>query len=183
MGSKQEFIHLSKLDAAKRQLEIAIRLFLSNSDIVAIHSLAASSHTLLRDLSKKRGKNSWAKDKVLGFVKPEFRKKYIDTINKPDNFIKHADRDAEEILKFVPLHTEILLIDSCSMYQILTSELTPYIMSYRMWFFTNYPDTISNDNVKSEVINFVVEVKKLKLDPSNRQQFLDLSSTFSGLPK
>jgi hypothetical protein len=41
-------LHISKLDAAKRQLEVAIRLYFAWGDPVAIHTLAAAAINLLK---------------------------------------------------------------------------------------------------------------------------------------
>jgi hypothetical protein len=46
---------IAKLDAAKRQLTVAIRLFFNHADPVAIHTLAAAAYQILYDLSKGHG--------------------------------------------------------------------------------------------------------------------------------
>ena len=46
---------VSKLDAARRQLDAAIRMYLANEDELAIHTLAAAAYRILRDLLEKRG--------------------------------------------------------------------------------------------------------------------------------
>ena|SRR5436305_13488939 len=46
-----ECLKISKLDAARRQLETAILLYFNEADPVSIHTLAAASHEILRDLS------------------------------------------------------------------------------------------------------------------------------------
>jgi hypothetical protein len=49
-------VAVSKTDACKRQLDAAIRLFLADDDALAIHTLAAASYRIIRDLKEKRGK-------------------------------------------------------------------------------------------------------------------------------
>ncbi|MDR4498810.1 MAG: hypothetical protein MRK02_12960 [Candidatus Scalindua sp.] len=44
---------VSKLDVARRQLRIAIRLFFERKDCIAIHTLAASAHDVLFPILKK----------------------------------------------------------------------------------------------------------------------------------
>jgi hypothetical protein len=46
---------VSKLDAAKRQLETAIRLYFSDGDPVSIHTLTAAAYNILRDVTKQKG--------------------------------------------------------------------------------------------------------------------------------
>lgn len=46
---------VSKLDAAKRQLGTAIRLYFSDGDPVSIHTLTAAAYNILRDVTKQKG--------------------------------------------------------------------------------------------------------------------------------
>jgi len=39
-------LKISKLDAAKRQLETAIRLYFNEADPVSVHTLAGAAHTI-----------------------------------------------------------------------------------------------------------------------------------------
>ena len=48
-------LHVTKLAAAKRQLQAAIRLFFMEEDELAVHSVAAASYGLLKDLKRDRG--------------------------------------------------------------------------------------------------------------------------------
>ena len=46
-------IVITKLDAARRQLDTAIELFFANGDFVSIHALAYAAYTLTRNLCDK----------------------------------------------------------------------------------------------------------------------------------
>ena len=50
-----EFQTVSKLDAATRQLHMAIRLYFQDADPLGVHTLAGAAHGILEDLSQKRG--------------------------------------------------------------------------------------------------------------------------------
>jgi hypothetical protein len=50
-------IHISKIAAASRQLDAAIRMFFKKEDDLAIHTIASASFRILRDVTEKRGKN------------------------------------------------------------------------------------------------------------------------------
>ncbi len=50
-------VHLTKLAAAERQLNAAIRLFLINEDPLAIHTVGAAAYRILRDLKQRRGRS------------------------------------------------------------------------------------------------------------------------------
>jgi len=59
------YLFISKLDSVKRQLELAIKLFLINGDVVAIHTLTAAAHHVLWDLGRKQEIQSIIKEKII----------------------------------------------------------------------------------------------------------------------
>jgi hypothetical protein len=48
-------IQISKIAAAQRQLDAAIRIFFQREDELAIHTLAAAAFQILRDVTSQRG--------------------------------------------------------------------------------------------------------------------------------
>jgi len=59
-------LHVSKLAAAQRQLDAAIRMTLAAEDKLAIHTVAAAAYQILRDLKKKRERNELSDRLSLG---------------------------------------------------------------------------------------------------------------------
>ena len=53
-------LHVTKLAAAKRQLQAAIRLFFWEEDELAIHTVASAVYGLLKDLKRDRGQSEAA---------------------------------------------------------------------------------------------------------------------------
>jgi len=47
-------LKVSKIEAARRQIELSIRLLFHNEDPIGIHSLASAGFRILRDLGKTR---------------------------------------------------------------------------------------------------------------------------------
>ena len=131
-----EELIISKLDSAKRQLEIAIKLYFHFDDPVSIHTLTAAAYNVLRGINKNRGNDPvLVKEWLLKYlIKPEKQKEFKKLMNEAENFFKHADRDPEETYTFRPRQTEILLWEAVGIYQRLTGEITPLIHLYRGWF-------------------------------------------------
>lgn len=50
-----DFVVVSKLEAAERQLDAAIRLFFAREDAVSVHTLAAAAYQVIIDICKQRG--------------------------------------------------------------------------------------------------------------------------------
>ena len=140
---KSPSINISKIDAAKRQLETAIVLYFSNADPVSIHTLSAASHEIIQDLCKPVGIKSAIKD--LNMVKEEKRDEYKKLVNSAQNFFKHADKDADRLYEFIPATTEFLIFDACWMYQQLTTEVPRLFHIFSIWFYFNEPDIIRDD--------------------------------------
>lgn len=52
-------LQLSKIEAAKHQIESAIWLWFVDGDIVSVQTLASAAHRLLRDMARLRGSRAW----------------------------------------------------------------------------------------------------------------------------
>ena len=76
-------LHISKLDAARRQLDTAVRLYFSEADPVSIHTLAAASYQLIVDVNKACGGGASPMLVDSQYVKPEMRDYILD---KPKGF-------------------------------------------------------------------------------------------------
>src|SRR2546422_6130134 len=84
---------ISKREAAARQLDQAIRLFFRRGDMLSVHTLAGAAFQLLADLGKVSGIVSRYRSEVL--IRPERMKEWVQALNSTQNFLKHADRDAD----------------------------------------------------------------------------------------
>jgi len=168
-----EHINVSKLDAAKRQIEVAIELFLSNKDVVSIHTLTAASHTILKDLCNKHRKESLIKDTMTKLVKPEMKKRWLKMLNGAENFFKHAERDPGGVIKFYLEQTEWFIWDVCFMYLQLTKEATSMMKIFNVWFLSKHPDCLMDQKLVSFLKK---QIQHLNIDYKNRLEFLELLS-------
>ena len=145
--TSQPKLTISKLDAAKRQLETVIRLYFAHGDPVSIHTLTSASYNVIRDVNKNRGGTPLlAKDQFLDYIKQGHEKEVRDLINAAENFFKHADRDHDATLDFNPKQSEFLILEACGTYWKLTGEFPPLFRVYQTWFVAhnerlfNFPD-------------------------------------------
>jgi hypothetical protein len=152
---------IAKLDAAKRQLAVAIRLFFNYADPVAIHTLAAAAYQILYDLSKGHG--------VIGVVKgnPNVRKdkraEWERIANQAQNFFKHADRDPLGKFNFEPEITCFFLFDAVSLYAQMTNQ--PFLEGtvYLSWFTVKYDHFL----VAGAFKDYISTIKQKGLDPDD----------------
>lgn len=174
---------ISKLDAAKRQLDTAISLYFKNADPVSIHTLTAAAHQILMDLAKIEDIKSFMKDTSI--IRKGKEKEFLAMINEAENFFKHAERDPKGLLKFNPEETEALLLDAVEMYMQVTKEMPEDMSIYRVWFLLKNPEIVSDktkDNLKEKNIN--VERFKSKTRPefySTMKDALIHSRSFTSL--
>jgi hypothetical protein len=135
--SKRPTLKVSKTDAAKRQLETAIRLWFHSGEPVSIHTLAAAAHQILHDIGVKRGVATILRNPQN--IRPEYRKEFREIVSRYENFFKHADKDPDALLDFNPQATEMQLLDAVLTYEILTQECAPILNTFKAWMFFQNP--------------------------------------------
>ncbi|HEV2335198.1 MAG TPA: hypothetical protein VGS13_06865 [Stellaceae bacterium] len=86
-------IHITKLDAAKRQLRTAIKLWFTGEDPVSVHTLAAAAHEIVHTLFRRRGLSGLLFDSPL--IKEECRSMWAKRMKAVATFFKHAQRDPD----------------------------------------------------------------------------------------
>jgi hypothetical protein len=100
-----ERIHISKLDAARRQIDAAIRLLFEGADPVVVHTLVGAASVIISDLVERHHPDtSW--DKFAQEANKITASEYFQVMRKPQNFLKHARDDADATLDFDPKDTE-----------------------------------------------------------------------------
>ena len=133
---------ITKLDAAKKQLETAIRLYFNDADSISIHTLACAAHEVLCSINKKRGNHPTIMSDHL--IKEPHKKMFREMLNEAKNFFKHADKDPDAVVEFNPETNEYYLLDACETYEILTGEKYPHFIIFRGWFCSKYSHILSS---------------------------------------
>jgi hypothetical protein len=140
-------VTVTKLQAARRQLETALTLYFDEKDPVSIHTLAAAACDVLRDLNGKvGGKPMLVKDKGL----EQFADKLGQTpnqianiLNETQNFFKHANLDGNKTLTFDDGQAELLLFDAVGKYTEMTKEEVPIFAAFVQWFLCHHPEVVN----------------------------------------
>lgn len=136
-------IRLSKLDAARRQLHVAIRMYFNHGDVVAMHTLAAAAFAVVKNMLDAKGSSDSPTQWVKEIIKPQHQKLYWDKLNATANFLKHADRDPDRCHEFSPLETENLLFLAAYHYRRLTEDDTPETRFMVTWYFMQHPNIVA----------------------------------------
>ncbi len=99
---------VSKMTAAHRQLNAAISFDFQGADPIVVCTLAGAASRIFSDLINKRDpsrswdQRAWTANKITS-------KEYFQVIRKAQDFLKHADKDPDDVLVLDELETEELL--------------------------------------------------------------------------
>ncbi len=140
---------LTKLEAAKRQLDTAIYLYFNNLDSVSTYALTAAAIDVLKDIAKSKNIQT-ALEEFKNVIKPEYHDYFLDLINKPKLFFKHADQDPEGKLKFYPRSSEALMFIAIIAYVQISGNSTQDMEVYCIWDITRNPDLIKSPDPEND---------------------------------
>ncbi|CAM2339820.1 conserved hypothetical protein [Burkholderia vietnamiensis] len=137
---------VTKVDAARRQLITAIRLFFDRGDPVSVYSLASNAWEIIDVLCTSAGVESFSKQ-VREDLPARHTLKYY--INEPyRNFFKHAERD--------PNPDSSVELREANVAAILFLAVEDYIrfrqggpieaQVFQLWFIAVFPEKVSEDD-------------------------------------
>lgn len=130
-------ILVTKLDAAKREIETAIVLWFHYGDEVAIHVLTSAAHRILHDLLVHVGTSSTFFDNK--YLPKGLEKETKRLLRKYETFFKHARDDPNETLLYNPESIQPYLYDAVESYLKLTNNETDLMTAYRLHYQLSFP--------------------------------------------
>jgi hypothetical protein len=150
-------LRVTKLEAARRQLEGAVRLYFADDDPVAIHTLTCAAYQVLVDINQARGGTPTLKEQIVTWYKPEQQKRVFGILNAAANFFKHADKDPnpDGTHELLTTQTDLLLFDACAKCEEMVGEIIPPLQAYRQWFWMGPIGTKLANEKQSPVIERV----------------------------
>jgi hypothetical protein len=169
---------ITKIEAAEKQLDSAIKLFFENVDHLSCYTLAAASREITDDLCDKRKNERLGdpqkvrlsfRDELEILIKPEHLKEAMRLFKKPQNFLKHADRDHNQELDELSIKEISLVIFFAIMnFVLLEKRWSPAMATFSCWFTAVNPDLIDVNASKDHTF--------LKLAAKMRRDFSGLNS-------
>lgn len=141
---------VTKLDAARRQIETAICLWFDDGDPVSIHTLVAAANGILRDINKKLGGEPMLCE-PWPYIRPGRENEFRKIMLAASNFFKHADKDSKETFFFSDSANEGFLIDSCQVYAQLAHERRPLMRLFTQYFRLHHPELFLPDQAVSNI--------------------------------
>lgn len=133
---------ITKLDAARRQLRTAARLFFDYGDVISIHTLAAAGYQILIDILHDQGRSTRLEQSMEDLIKPGFEALARKMLRKPQNFFKHAEEDPTGSIEFDAREPDFLLFACGEVYHTLTGRHLRELWAFLWWFTLEYPDIV-----------------------------------------
>ncbi|MDB6117210.1 MAG: hypothetical protein JWO08_991 [Verrucomicrobiaceae bacterium] len=144
MLSKTKF-QVTKLDAARRQLKVAISLWFQSGDEVAIHTLAGAAYQIIHDINTAKKAGTLLFDSPV--FKEEYRKEAINMLKRDVNFFKHADKEPDGVTEFLPAMSELFIMGATWGLQNLGLKLDLAEKIFHEWFCLQHPEFLTEKGV------------------------------------
>ena len=142
---------ITKIQAAERQLDTAIRLFFENIDLLSAYTLAAASREITDDLCEKQKDEIFqaellrlgdASEVRLSFreelkiiIKDEFYRDALALFKNRQNFLKHANNDPGDRIDDLPVdELSFVIMFGIRNFTLLEKRLTPAMSIFIHWF-------------------------------------------------
>ncbi len=156
-------ILVTKLDAARRQLRTAIKLWFEDADPVSVHTLVAASYNVIHNLYRRKGLTDLIYDSRL--VKDERRKEWVNRVKSDFNFFKHSDKDPDETILFSPFTNEFFIVFCITAIQRMGEPLDVEGSGFAYWTFINRPEMLIDsayDNVPVDTLQDLRRLDKIE---------------------
>jgi hypothetical protein len=153
---------VTKMDAARRQLRAAIRMWFAEDDPVAIHTLAHAAHEILHRLYRNRGLDNLVFDSKL--IKPEFKKDFAAAIKASATFFKHASRDGTEdtSITFDPSLNDMYIVMSVGALQKMNELFVHEEFAVLFWLKCTKPHLFSKNLGQEPIpVEIAAEVRQM----------------------
>lgn len=164
-------IVVSKIDAAKRQIDCAIQLWFLEGDEVSVHTLLAASYQVIYDINKRRRTGH---DDLYGgtVVNPEHKEQWQKAVKEASNFFKHANKDPESTVEFLPISNIMFMLYAITGLASLGEQSSPILRILTIWLFLHDQRFLSSVGV--ELLTKLIPSKDLDgLRPLTKKQFFE----------
>lgn len=159
-------IVVTKIEAARHQLEMAIKLWFDDDDPISIHTLVSAAQEIVHPFAKAAGTFEGVLDTI--YAKPGYEEEWLAWMRVYQNFFKHGSKDREASIKFNPVADEGLIRTVIQVYYGVTGTTTTMMNAYIAHFIFTHPDVHKGDPYP----HLVVEAKKM-LAEAPKDMFLE----------
>ena len=136
---------ITALEAAKRNVEAAIRMLFTGEDTLPVHLVAAAALRVLHGLVQDGHAQAWD-DVIKLFLMPEGEAAFRRAINDTETLAKYAEQDPGAMLQEFPAERNDLEIAiSCLYLECLDAAPSVEAQAFLWWFATMHPHVMRAD--------------------------------------
>lgn len=149
-------VSVSKIDAAKRQLNTAIIMYFNDMDFISTHAVAAGSLQVVTDLAEKQKQKVGIEDFV-SIIRDDRKEEFKHLLRKPQNFIKHANwkNDEKATLEYNPETLDYFIFIACQAYEQYTNTSTPEIKIFMGWICLRNTEILVDGKYKQSILKYI----------------------------
>jgi len=137
----------NKVDAARCQTDVAIQLLFAGKNEFSVITLASAAFRTLRDLAEANGNCKWH-ESIKKIIRPGKEKEFWKAVNSSANFLKHADKDPDDLLEIDCRAVDLCLSACCTYYYSLGYEPTDEMKVLSAFVIIMYPDLLVEDSAR-----------------------------------
>jgi hypothetical protein len=161
MCGTKKLTNINRLDAAKRQLATAIKLYLSDDDPVSVHTLASAAAELLDRIA---GPASIRNDLLARADAVGRRREISDKLNRAKTFFKHGATDPDETLaEFSDDQNLYLIVQACYALQII-GESIPEAQIFTTWLSVIEPELFVSPPDQQMILPVLGDIRSASRD-------------------
>jgi hypothetical protein len=145
---------VTKLDAARRQLQTAIELWVDDRDPVSIHTLAYAAYQVIHDLNRHAKGAPLLLDSA--YIRPEMKQEFVNRVKSDAVFFKHADdrqkgkknKNAPKpslSIDFEPDVNEHFFAFAILGLGQLQQDFTAHEIAFRAWYAIQHPHLLTEE--------------------------------------
>lgn len=135
---------VTKIDAARNQLETAITLWFCDGDPCSICTLTAAASEILSALNKAQKGSPMCYDAESEYIRPEFREELRRVYRASPNFLKHGSAKGEETHYLAVKNQHLLFYDAVETYNRLGFGKRPIFQTLQTWLTVTEPTLFKN---------------------------------------
>jgi hypothetical protein len=140
--TKNNKLPVTKLDAARRQLETAVTLWFHDGDPISVHTLAMAAHEILRAINRSRNGRPMLTEPC-EHIRSEYQEAWRELRVASYLFFKHGSKDADEIHHFPPSVNKLVMLDAVEIYQTLTGDHPATLVTFTWYMAEHHPHLFS----------------------------------------
>jgi hypothetical protein len=152
---------VSKIQAAQRQLDCAIRLYIADDDALSVHTLSRAAFRLLYEIYPTLRNDEFSSDLEKLLVQQFGWKNF----NEAANFLKHAETDPNGTYELREVDTQMGIGFAIILYRRLSGGDTPEMRAFDLWMKVSNPDKFTADPDPAIEEAYRQAVKILKTAP------------------